>query len=167
MKNDTEFAKRLIALRKNANLSQEELGKLAGVTRQSIINYERGGAKPKFKVAAKIAQVLNVSVNYLYLGELDVVPTTIKTYKDIILNFYALKESQLFEEEVITNTNGKYQKLILTTEDPDFLNFMHQLKSILATQESLSKNTVNFVISELLDSFEIAILPKEKNPVKK
>ena len=167
MKNDTEFAKRLIALRKNANLSQEELGKLAGVTRQSIINYERGGAKPKFKVAAKIAQVLNVSVNYLYLGELDVVPTTIKTYKDIILNFYALKESQLFEEEVITNTNGKYQKLILTTEDPDFLNFMHQFKSILATQESLSKNTVNFVISELLDSFEIAILPKEKNPVKK
>ena len=167
MKNDTEFAKRLIALRKNANLSQEELGKLAGVTRQSIINYERGGAKPKFKVAAKIAQVLNVSVNYLYLGELDVVPTTIKTYKDIILNFYALKESQLFEEEVITNTNGKYQKLILTTEDPDFLNFMHQLKSILATQESISKNTVNFVISELLDSFEIAILPKEKNPVKK
>ena len=167
MKNDTEFAKRLIALRKNANLSQEELGKLAGVTRQSIINYERGGAKPKFKVAAKIAQVLNVSVNYLYLGELDVVPTTIKTYKDIILNFYALKESQLFEEEVITNTNGKYQKLILTTEDPDFLNFMHQLKSILASQESLSKNTVNFAISELLDSFEIAILPKEKNPVKK
>ena len=167
MKNDTEFAKRLIALRKNANLSQEELGKLAGVTRQSIINYERGGAKPKFKVAAKIAQVLNVSVNYLYLGELDVAPTTIKTYKDIILNFYALKESQLFEEEVITNTNGKYQKLILTTEDPDFLNFMHQLKSILATQESLSKNTVNFAISELLDSFEIAILPKEKNPVKK
>ena len=167
MKNDTEFAKRLIALRKNANLSQEELGKLAGVTRQSIINYERGGAKHKFKVAAKIAQVLNVSVNYLYLGELDVVPTTIKTYKDIILNFYALKESQLFEEEVITNTNGKYQKLILTTEDPDFLNFMHQLKSILATQESLSKNTVNFAISELLDSFEIAILPKDKNPSKK
>ena len=162
-----DFANRLITLRKNANLSQEELGKLTGVTRQSIINYERGGAKPKFKIAAKMAQVLNVSVNYLYLGELDVVPTTIKTYKDIILNFYALKESQLFEEEVVTNTNGKYQKLILTSEDPDFLNFMHQLKSILSTQESLSKNTVNFAISELLESFEIAILPKDKNPSKK
>ena len=167
MKNDMDFANRLITLRKNANLSQEELGKLTGVTRQSIINYERGGAKPKFKIAAKMAQVLNVSVNYLYLGELDVVPTTIKTYKDIILNFYALKESQLFEEEVVTNTNGKYQKLILTSEDPDFLNFMHQLKSILSTQESLSKNTVNFAISELLESFEIAILPKDKNPSKK
>ena len=167
MKNDMDFANRLIALRKNANLSQEELGKLTGVTRQSIINYERGGAKPKFKIAARMAQVLNVSVNYLYLGELDVVPTTIKTYKDIILNFYALKESQLFEEEVVTNTNGKYQKLILTSEDPDFLNFMHQLKSILSTQESLSKNTVNFAISELLESFEIAILPKDKNPSKK
>ena len=167
MKNDIEFANRLIALRKKANLSQEELGKLAGVTRQSIINYERGGAKPKFKIAAKMAQILNVSINYLYLGELDVVPTTIKTYKDIILNFYALKESLIFEEEVITNTNGKYQKLVLTTEDPDFLNFMYQLKSILSTQESLSKNTISFAISELLDSFEIAILPKDKNPVKK
>ena len=167
MKNDMDFATRLITLRKNATLSQEELGKLTGVTRQSIINYERGGAKPKFKIAAKMAQVLNVSVNYLYLGELDVVPTTIKTYKDIILNFYALKESQLFEEEVVTNTNGKYQKLILTSENPDFLNFMHQLKSILSTQESLSKNTVNFAISELLESFEIAILPKDKNPSKK
>ena len=83
------------------------------------------------------------------------------------MNFYALKESQLFEEEVVTNTNGKYQKLILTSEDPDFLNFMHQLKSILSTQESLSKNTVNFAISELLESFEIAILPKDKNPSKK
>ena len=73
----------------------------------------------------------------------------------------------IFEEEVITNTNGKYQKLVLTTEDPDFLNFMYQLKSILSTQESLSKNTISFAISELLDSFEIAILPKDKNPVKK
>ena len=35
-------------------------------------------------------------------------------------------------------TNGKYQKLILTTEDPDFLNFMHQLKSMtLLTEREL------------------------------
>ena len=108
MKNDIEFANRLIALRKKANLSQEELGKLAGVTRQSIINYERGGAKPKFKIAAKMAQILNVSINYLYLGELDVVPTTIKTYKDIILNFYALKESLILLLKSIVSALIKY-----------------------------------------------------------
>ena len=167
MKNDIEFSKRLIALRKKANLSQEELGRLSGITRQSVINYERGGAKPKFKVAVKMAQALNVSINYFYLGELDVVPTTNKTYKDIILNYFALKESSIFDEEVITNTNGKYQKLILTTEDPDFINFFYQLRSILSTQESLSQSTLNFAIAELLDSFEIAVLSKDKNPAKK
>ena len=76
-------------------------------------------------------------------------------------------DSQIFEDEIITTKNGKRQKLTLTTEDPDFINFMSQLKSILSTQQSLSKSTLNFVIAELLESFEIAVLPKDKNPVKK
>ena len=76
-------------------------------------------------------------------------------------------DSQIFEDEIITTKNGKSQKLTLTTEDPDFINFMSQLKSILSTQQSLSKSTLNFVIAELLESFEIAVLPKDKNPVKK
>ena len=167
MKKDIEFGKRLLELRKKATLSQDDLGKLVGVTRQSIINYERGVSKPKFKVAIKIAQVLNVSINYLYLGELEATPNVIKTYKDIILNYFSLMDSQIFEDEIITTKNGKSQKLTLTTEDPDFINFMSQLKSILSTQQSLSKSTLNFVIAELLESFEIAVLPKDKNPVKK
>ncbi|WP_343092206.1 helix-turn-helix transcriptional regulator [Streptococcus sanguinis] len=59
------FAERLKELRKQAHLTQVELAKLLGIGQSSYADWERGKKKPTQENLVKIAQVLNVSVDYL------------------------------------------------------------------------------------------------------
>ena len=56
---------KISALRKEKNLSQTDLGKAANVSREIIGRYERNEVLPSIEVAAKIADVLEVSLDYL------------------------------------------------------------------------------------------------------
>ena len=62
MKNDMDFANRLIALRKNANLSQEELAEKLGVTRQTISKWELEQTTPDMDKLQQISKLFNISV---------------------------------------------------------------------------------------------------------
>ena len=59
---------RITKLRKQQNLSQDELAKKAGVSRTIIGNYERNANTPSIEVLLKLARVFNVSVDFL-IGE--------------------------------------------------------------------------------------------------
>jgi len=59
------FAERLSELRKKKGISQEVLARHLGTQGPAIGRYERGTAKPTIEVAAKIAKVLEVSLDYL------------------------------------------------------------------------------------------------------
>lgn len=59
------FAERLTELRKKRGISQEVLAGHLGTKGPAIGRYERGTAKPTIEVAAKIAKVLGVSLDYL------------------------------------------------------------------------------------------------------
>ena len=50
------------ATRKAAGMTQAELAKLVGTTKQNIGNYETGTRKPKLETLAKIAVALNVPI---------------------------------------------------------------------------------------------------------
>jgi transcriptional regulator with XRE-family HTH domain len=56
---------KITALRKQKNLSQTDLGKAAGVSREIIGRYERNEVLPSIEVAAKIADILEISLDYL------------------------------------------------------------------------------------------------------
>ena len=47
--------------RRNAGLTQKELGKKLGMTQQQIAQYENGGRQAKFSTLNKIGYVLNIS----------------------------------------------------------------------------------------------------------
>ena len=53
-------------LRKSQKLTQEELGRLVGVTRQTIIAIEKGNYVPSVLLAIKLAQVLNRKVEEIF-----------------------------------------------------------------------------------------------------
>lgn len=59
------FEKRIIDLRKEKKISQEELAKKIGVHQNVIGRYERGEVKPSLEIASAIAEVFNVSLDYL------------------------------------------------------------------------------------------------------
>lgn len=55
----------IVVLRKDKKLSQSELGIKAGTSGDLIGRYERDEVKPSIEVIIKIADVLNVSIDYL------------------------------------------------------------------------------------------------------
>ena len=59
-------------VRKKRGLTQEELARKVGVSRQTIVNVEQGRYKPSILLALKIAKVLDADVETLFkLEEVD------------------------------------------------------------------------------------------------
>jgi transcriptional regulator with XRE-family HTH domain len=62
---ENNFAERLKSLRKEKKLTLEELGKKVGVSKVMMSLYEKGEKAPKVATLQKLADVLEVSVDYL------------------------------------------------------------------------------------------------------
>ena len=60
-----EFNEKLLNLRKEKGLSQEELGEKLGVTRQTVSKWELGSTSPKLDDLLKISELFNVSIDEL------------------------------------------------------------------------------------------------------
>ena len=60
-----KFSERLKELRKKANFTQVEVAEKLGISQPAYASWERGVKKPTQENLIKIAQVLNVSVDYL------------------------------------------------------------------------------------------------------
>lgn len=65
-----EFSERLKKLRKQAQLTQVDVAEKLGISQPAYASWERGIKKPTQENLVKIAQILNVSVDYL-VGNLD------------------------------------------------------------------------------------------------
>lgn len=65
------FGNRLSTVRKDRKVSQGDLAAKAGIHINVIGRYERGEAVPSIEIAAKIAESLKVSLDYLVLGKSD------------------------------------------------------------------------------------------------
>lgn len=60
-----ELAERLKTLRKQVKLTQAQIAEKLDISQQAYASWERGAKKPTQENLVKIAQVLNVSVDYL------------------------------------------------------------------------------------------------------
>jgi transcriptional regulator with XRE-family HTH domain len=59
------FGKRMGDTRKQKKMSQDELAKVIGTISVTVGRYERDEVKPSVEVASKIAEALEVSLDYL------------------------------------------------------------------------------------------------------
>lgn len=60
-----EFAERLKTLRKQEKFTQVQIAEKLDISQQAYASWERGVKKPTQENLVKIAQILNVSVDYL------------------------------------------------------------------------------------------------------
>lgn len=58
-------------LRARLGVNQQEMGRLTGVSRQTISQIERGDYSPSVTLALKLAKVLNVTVEEIFSYEED------------------------------------------------------------------------------------------------
>ncbi|WP_144498705.1 helix-turn-helix domain-containing protein [Bacillus pumilus] len=63
------FKDRLIQLRKNKKLTQEQMAEKIGIHRGTYANYERGHRQPDYDTLLKIADFFDVTTDYLLRGE--------------------------------------------------------------------------------------------------
>lgn len=59
------FPKRLTQVRKEAGKTQDEMAILMDISRPSYTMYETGASYPKFENLMIIADILNISIDYL------------------------------------------------------------------------------------------------------
>jgi transcriptional regulator with XRE-family HTH domain len=85
------FGNRLSEVRKIRKLSQEELGKKAGVHGAVIGRYERDEVKPSIEMATQLSELLEISLDYL-VGSTDVLLD--KTIVDKVLDIQKLKDDE-------------------------------------------------------------------------
>ena len=65
------FAEKMIELRKQQNLPQQDLADRLGVSRQAISRWETGAVQPLADSVKSLAQVFQVSTDYLLNDDLD------------------------------------------------------------------------------------------------
>lgn len=71
MFDSTNFSYQIKELRKEKNMSQEELGKRVGKSKVAICNYENGINFPSLDTLIALAKALDCSVDYLLGVEYD------------------------------------------------------------------------------------------------
>ncbi len=64
------FGERLILVRKKKKLSQADVGKKININGDAVGRYERNEVRPTIEMATKLAQALEVSLDYL-VGNMD------------------------------------------------------------------------------------------------
>lgn len=105
------FADNLKSIRQERHISQEELAEIIGVSRQAVSKWEQGSVYPEMEKLLVLSKELNVSLDYLMLGEIKstennkalsnniIVPTgriTIKSYDGkSIVNCYKVIASHV------------------------------------------------------------------------
>lgn len=67
------FNERFERLVKSAHLQKKDIAEKAGVSANGISTWKITGTIPRADIAIRIAQILNVSVEYLIIGELPTI----------------------------------------------------------------------------------------------
>ena len=94
-----EFAERLKTLRKQVKLTQAQIAEKLNISQQAYASWGRGVKKPTQENLVKIAQVLNVTVDYL-VGNSDEEFTNNKL-EDIEFLFRKNSEGLTDDEKVV------------------------------------------------------------------
>lgn len=90
------IGERIIALRKERNISQAELSKLMDVSRQAVSKWENDQASPDTLKLIQLADVLNTEVEYLATGRMPVYEPA-----PIVLNMVKTEEKIVEVEKIV------------------------------------------------------------------
>ncbi len=90
------IAVRLITLRKEKNLTQQEMADKIGLHVNQVRRYESGSAQPSLEALKKIAVALSVTIDSLVFGEGERGPD-----EDLRLQFEAISSMSPEEKQII------------------------------------------------------------------
>lgn len=102
-----KFGERLYELRKNKNISQEELAELLDVSRQSISKWENDKAYPEMTRLLFMSEYFGVSLDYLMRG------TECNEINQDTTISYKAKSLLMVWNSFVSNLSGTQRKLVM------------------------------------------------------
>lgn len=113
-----EFKERLRDLRLKKGMKTKEVAQLVGISEPTYISYESRGSQPPYEVLCKIADVFDLSIDYLIRGK-----RKNQQFENIRLAGYTVKESA--ERYIVSDKEHEYNlpwdKLIMIEESLDIM----------------------------------------------
>ncbi len=171
------FAANLKSLRQKKHISQEELAEIIGVSRQAVSKWEQGSSYPEIEKLIILSKELNVSLDYLMLGEINftesketlatniIAPTgkiTIKSYdgKSIVNCYKVLASHVIYKAK---NDEPKYW--LIGVNNGSFWGEKSILLGWYADEENIKKemDEIAKAINNGAPAYELKYAVKVKN----
>ena len=106
------FGTRLLTLRKERKLRQEDMAKQLGIARTTYAMYEQGNREPDYNTLIKLATFFEVSIDYL-LGTTEIRQVTDLQNPELYQWFKDIKNATPQKREELK----KFWKFIIQRED--------------------------------------------------
>lgn len=145
------FGKKLVELRNENNLTQAESAEKIGISRNALSMYERFERCPSIDIAVKVANVYNVSLDYLF-------GTGYKKPKYNYKNLYDLGFSEKTLDFLSTEENRYYVDAILSNPCIKKISDILYGFSYKPLINSYETNYISRLISDLLYSIIVDVL---------
>ena len=113
-----EFKERLRDLRLKKGMKSKDIALLVGISEPTYISYESRGSQPPYEVLCKIADVFDMSIDYLIRGK-----RKNQQFENIRLAGYTVKESE--GRYIVSSKEREYNlpwdKLTMVEESLDIM----------------------------------------------
>ncbi|EGS28547.1 helix-turn-helix transcriptional regulator [Streptococcus agalactiae] len=128
--------------RLKAGMTQKELGKILGVTKQTIINYEKGTTEPSWERLEEIAKALKIDVDELFpYSELGEKKGDLKWAEHLERLANNFQYARMAEEELLLQSLFDYSKFQREVEQKNYTK--EQLNQALELESSNTMSDEN------------------------
>jgi len=163
------FSQRLIALRKEKNLTQEGLAKILNKTRSSISGYETQGKEPDLEGLRAMAELFGVTTDYL-IGADDQRTHTESVFVNDTYNFKKSFDALPVQvKQIVAKSFDSYYLLLyrdMQSGNEERLDLYRQLISALQVKRADIRNTISLAKGDLSDPIFLSDIMEKQNDLK-
>ena len=157
MNSDTIIAERIKQKRTELKMTQRDLAKAAQTTPATISAYEKAQKKPSIDNMMKIAEVFNVSIDWLCGKEAAKAIKTLRDVVEIILTlekYISINAESGFPEDFVLSIEPEFLPYNCQNAFIKFFTELYQIQKLSNVDYSLCKQMETLWISEELKNLE-------------
>ena len=163
-----KFGENLKLIRKNKNMSQEELAEKVNVTRQSVSKWENGEAYPEMNNILELCKIFNCKINDLVHTDMSDITSLDEEIVMKVVKFNEKKQNQVKTLSNIISLIGSIGKIVLMVAIPFVIMAMILVPYIISNVEvkgndlSLKTENIEIVDNKTLELFGVAVIGVEE-----
>ena len=163
-----KFGDNLKLIRKNKNMSQEELAEKVNVTRQSVSKWENGEAYPEMNNILELCKIFNCKINDLVHTDMSDITSLDEEIVMRVVKFNEKKQNQVKTLSNVISLIGSIGKIVLMLAIPFVIMAMILVPYVVNNVDvkgndiSLKTDNIKIVDNKTLELFGVAVIGVEE-----